>query len=242
MKDTEISSQSNKIKEQKNVNRIGFYAAILTTVLTVVTLSVVRPPISGPFCKGSCIEYPYTDIISRFPIDYIWMYTAILLTLAYLVLMVCIHRGASEEKKVFSQIGLSFALISTAILIVDYFIQISVVQPSLLNGETEGISILTQYNPHGIFIALEDLGYLIMSFSFLSIAPVFYKKGRLEHSISLIFIISFIFTISSLIFISIVYGIKREYIFECAVIIVDWLTLIINGTLLSIVFRRMSRS
>ncbi|MEJ2355136.1 MAG: hypothetical protein P8Y62_04445, partial [candidate division WOR-3 bacterium] len=145
MKKIDTEFQSNKIKEQKNAVRIGFYAAILTTVLTVVTLSVVRPPISGPFCKGSCIEYPYTDIISRFPIDYIWMYTAILLTLAYLVLMVCIHRGTSDEKKVFSQIGLSFALISAAILTVDYFVQISVVQPSLLNGETNGISILTQY-------------------------------------------------------------------------------------------------
>jgi hypothetical protein len=29
-----------------------------------------------------------------------------------------------------------------------------------MNGETDGLSILTQYNPHGIFIALEEIGYL----------------------------------------------------------------------------------
>jgi hypothetical protein len=32
-------------------------------------------------------------------------------------------------------------------------------QPSLLKGETEGLTLFLQYNPDGIFIALEDLGY-----------------------------------------------------------------------------------
>lgn len=34
-----------------------------------------------------------------------------------------------------------------------------------MHGETEGITLLTQYNAHGIFIALEELGYLLMSLS-----------------------------------------------------------------------------
>jgi hypothetical protein len=207
-----------------NANLLGFYAAILTTVVAVVTfgIAIFTPPMSGPFCVDSCIEYPFTDIVSRFPRDYVWMYPAILLTLIYVVLMACIHHYAPKEKKIFGQIGLSFALISATVLIVDYFIQVSVIQPSLVKGETDGIAILTQYNPHGIFIALEDIGYLMMGAAFLCIAPVFSGTNRLESVVRWIFIISFVLTIVSLIVLSILYGINREYRFEVAAITIKW--------------------
>lgn len=235
-----MMNEKHQMREETNINKFGFYTAILTTVITVVTfgIAIFTPPISGPFCKGECIEYPYTDIIYRFPRDYVWMYPAILLTLIFVVLMVCIHQYASDEKKIFSQIGLCFATIAAAILIMNYFLQISVIQPSLEKGETDGISLLTQYNPHGIFIALEEIGYLMMSFAFLSVIPVFSKTNRLERSIRWVFIISFVLTISSLITISIVYGINREYLFECAVIVINWTVLIVIGILLSRLFKR----
>src|SRR4030067_298612 len=64
-----------------------------------------------------------------------------------------------------------FAIMAALILAGDYFIQFSVVPVSLMSGETEGITLLTQYNAHGIFIVLEELGYLLMSLSFVLIAP-----------------------------------------------------------------------
>lgn len=240
----QITSPKTVNSATDNANLLGFYIAIITTVLTVVTFGIAffTPPISGPFCQGSCIDYPFTDIVSRFPRDYVWMYPAILLTVIYVVLMVCIHHYASKEKKIFSQIGLSFALISATVLMLDYFIQISVIQPSLVKGETDGIALLTQYNPHGIFIALEEIGYLMMSAGFLSMAPVFSKTNRLENPIRWIFIISFILTIISLIMISILYGIHREYLFEVAVITINWTVLIVSGILLSVVFKRAMRT
>lgn len=211
---------NDQMREGTNKNKLGFYTAILTTVVTVVTfiIAIFTPPISGPFCEVSCIKYPFTDIVSRFPRDYLWMYPAIMLALIFVVLMVCVHYYSSREKKIFSQIGLSFAIIAATILITNYFLQISVIQQSLIKGETDGIALLTQYNPHGIFIALEELGYLMMSFSFLCIVPVFSKPDSLERSIRWIFIVSFILVIGFLIILSIIYGIKREYLFECAVI------------------------
>ena len=218
--------------------RTGFYASILLTLAAIISFAVVVPPISGPFCPGPCINYPFTEILSRFPREYIWMYTSILIMLFYIVQVVCIHRYATAGKRTFSLIGLSFAIISATVLMINYFIQVSVIQPSLMNGETDGISILTQYNPHGIFIALEELGYLIMSFSFLFIAPVFFKSNKPGNSVFLIYLISFILVIVSFGFISIKYGVNREYIFECVVIVIDWLVLLVNGILLSILFYR----
>lgn len=134
-----------------NFYRFGFTVALLTSAITTITfaIAVMTPPLSGPFCTTGCFEYPYTDITGRFPRDYYWMYPAMLVFLMYLILMSCIHEYAATEKKLFSRLGLAVAIMSAGILITNYFIQVSVIQPSLLRGETDGIALLTQYNPHG---------------------------------------------------------------------------------------------
>jgi len=220
-------------------NKFASYAAILTTVSTVVTFvfAFLAVPRSGPLCASSCFGYPYTESITRFPADYIWMYLAIVGLIIYTVLMVCIHRYADSQRKTFSQIGLSFALMSALILLADYFIQISVIQPSLLLGELEGIALISQYNPHGIFIALEELGYILMSIAFLFMAPVFFRN-KLEKALRYIFTANFALMVISFIVFSVLYGINREYRFEIAVIAINWLTLIPSGILLSMIFKR----
>lgn len=98
--------------------------------------------------------------------------------------------------------------------------------------------MLIQYNPHGVFIALEELGYLLMSLSFLSIAPVFANRNRLESAIRWIFVIAFILSILSLAVFSIYYGLDRQDRFEVVVLSINWLVLVISGFLLSFLFRR----
>ncbi len=222
---------------------VGFYTAIFTVIMTLVTFgfAITAIPISGANCGELCIEYPYLNTLSQFPKDYLWMPLAIILTLTYLILMVAIHAYASNQRKIFSQIGLSFALLATMVLVGDYFVQFSVVPISLMSGETEGITLLTQYNAHGVFIVLEELGYLLMSLSFLFMAPVFVNKTRLETAVRWVFIISFLLTVLALTLISINYGLDRQDRFEVVVISINWLVLIINGILLSIVFKRQLR-
>ncbi len=96
--------------------------------------------------------------------------------------MACIHYYASNEKKVFSLIGLSFALIYATVITADYFIQWTVVLPRILSGETGNLSLFTQYNHHGLFVALESLGYLMMNLALLFAVAVF-SGGRLERAI-----------------------------------------------------------
>jgi hypothetical protein len=226
---------------QKNAIRLGFYSAIVTVVLTIITfgIAIFTPPIAGANCVGSCIDYPYLDITSRFPRDYYWMYPAILLTLIYLVLMVCIHHYAAEGKKVFSQIAFSMALMATLTLVMNYFIQVSVIQPSLEHGETEGIALLTQYNSHGLFIVLEELGYILMNLSFLCIVPVFANATRVERSIRWIGVISFVLAVIGFAAVSMDRGINRQDRFEVIIISIDWLSLIILGVLISRVFKKL---
>jgi hypothetical protein len=216
------------------------FAAFLTAGITLITFgfAITAIPISGANCLENCIAYPYLETIAQFPKDYLWMLPALLMILAYVVLMVSIQAYAPPRKLVFGQIGLAFALMAALILLGDYFVQFSVVPVSLMHGETEGITLLTQYNSHGLFIVLEELGYLVMALSFLFIAPVLTGKSRLETAIRWIFIIGFILSMVFLVVISIIHGLDRKDRFEVAVISVDWLVLIINGILLGLLFKK----
>jgi hypothetical protein len=233
----QILTSNDSISKSDHFNTISFYIALFTAILTVITLGIAfgTPPLSGPFCKSDCFEYPYLNIASRFPRDYFWMYPAILSTSFYLILMACINNFAQEKHRIFGQSGLAFATISAATLILDYFLQISVIQPSILKGEVDGISLLSQFNPHGVFIALEEIGFIMMSTSFLCVAPIF-TSSRIEKSICWIFILSFTATIIAFLLFTILFGVHREYYFEITVISINWLALIASSILLSIVF------
>jgi hypothetical protein len=218
---------------------VGFPSSVALAVTAFLTLGIgiCTPPISGPFSTSAGIKYPYTDILTRFPRDYYWMYPAMLLMVVFVVYMVCIDEFACSNRKIFSRIALIFACLSAGVLSADYFIQVTVIQPSLINGELDAIGILTQYNPHGIFIALEESGYTFMSISFFFIAPVFSGSGRTKTILRQTAFSGFILTVLSFAVISFIYGINREYRFEVAAISIDYIVLILLGTLSGILFR-----
>lgn len=138
----------------------------------------------------------------------------------------------------FSFISIAFALITTTVLLIAYFTQFSVVPISMMKGESEGIALITQYNGHGLFIALEELGYITMSIAFLFLYPVFSRKNNLEKSIRLILILQFAIMILSFLFYAVKFGVDREYRFEVAVITIDWLVTITIGILIAIFIKR----
>lgn len=238
-------AKPNEIR-QKNENEAstlmtaGFISSILLASVTLLTfiMAVLTPPISGPFSAGASVAYPYTNVISRFPRDYYWMYPAMLLVLIYVFYMVCVDQYAGRDRKTFSRTALVMACLSAGIIFVDYFVQVTVIQPSLINGEFDAIALLTQYNPHGLFIALEEAGYLLMALSFLFLAPVFNGGGAVQTGIRWITVLSFLLTLFSLVALSVIFGIGREYRFEVAVITIDFFVLILLGILSGILFRQ----
>jgi hypothetical protein len=222
--------------------RSGFYIALLTALTTILTfgVAITALPNSGAGCVADCFEYPYLDTLSAFPGDYLWMPLATVQVIIYLMFVAVIHHYAPDSAKLYSLIALSLAIVVTVILAGAYFVQFSVVPISLMNEETEGITLLTQYNPHGIFIVLEEFGYLLMGLSFVFLAPVFARKDRLQTAIQWIFIAGFVLILLAFTLISTQFGLDRLDRFEIAAISIDWLVLIINGILVALVFRRQS--
>jgi hypothetical protein len=138
-----------------NPSHVGFYSAVFTVLVTIATftLAITAVPISGANCPSECVEYPYLGTVAQYPKDFLWMVPAMLVALGFVALMASLHVIVEHRERVFSQIALSFALISASILLIDYYLQFSVVPVSLMNSETEGLAMLIQYNPHGCFLS-----------------------------------------------------------------------------------------
>lgn len=220
---------------------LGFWMASLTAFVALVFAisGVATPARSGPFCAVACIPSPYIDVARFVPGDYLWLIPGILLAPIFVGLMASIHSYAAETNKTFSRIALSFGAICAAVILVNYFVQLTVVMPSLQSGETQGLSLFTQYNPHGFFIALEVLAYIAMSAAFLAAAPVF-AGGKLESAIRWLFALSFPLALAAFLGFWL-FGHDLVAV-EVSVLVIDWVVLIVGGALLSIVFWRADRA
>lgn len=207
-----------------------------------LAVGATTPPRSGPNCRGDCITSPYTAAARFVPRDYWWMYAAALMVVLFVVVVACLHHRAASEAHLFTTIAVSLATVSAAALLADYFVQLAVVQPSLLKGELAGLSLVSQYNPHGVFIALEDLGFLMMGLAFLFASTALKRRSRLERSARYVLLVGGVLAVVSLAVLAPLYRSDLEYRYEVAVIVIDWLTLIVAGVLLGMLFRREARA
>jgi hypothetical protein len=229
----------NNHNVQKNYLTIGFYSSLILSILTIVTFgfAMTAIPPSGPYCPGNCMQYPFPDILLYYPRDYYWMYLAIFQLFALVIFMVINHYTVTAEKKPFTFLSVAFTMISSTVLLIAYFTQFSVVPISVMKGEKEGIALITQYNEHGLFIAMEELGYITMSIALFFLAFGFSKKTRMERIIRIILITQLFINVLAFVFYSVKFGLERSYLFEVATITINWLVIITVGILSGIHYK-----
>jgi hypothetical protein len=223
--------------------RLAQYAAVAVAALTLVTfgLAMIAVPPSGPFCPGDCMEYPFEELMRYFPRDYLWMYAAIPQLLSFLVFAVAVYFTTPTRRKVFAGLAGCFAAFTVLVLMVNYYVQFSVVPVSVSNGQFEGIPLLTQYNGYGVFIAMEELGFFFMSLAFLAFSFTLERRDRLEKVLAWILTIPFVATVLSLVLYTIQYGIERDYRVEVATITANWTVAIVGGFLYAVVYRKRQK-
>jgi len=230
-------------RARKTVARLGLWVSVLTAADAVVAFGIgfMTPPHSGPFCTESCIVYPYTGAVTFFPRDYMWVFPGMLLVSLFAVLCICVDFWVEIEKRIFSRIAVSAATVSAALVTLDYFIQFEVMQPSFLKGESDGLAFFSQYNPHGAFIAMEDLGYLGMSAAFIFLGVSLAGKSGLEKATRWVLAISGALGFVTFLGMSVAFGNNLETRFELAIITIVWTVLPVAAVMLAILFRRSLR-
>jgi hypothetical protein len=211
--------------------RRGTYLSAAVSTLTLITFvfAMIAVPPSGPMCPGDCIYYPYQDSLRQYPRDYIWLYIALFQVVVFLVFQVFLHQSAKKEQKLFSLSGLLTGGIASGILFLTYYVQAAVVPISLMKEEYDGIALLTMYNDHGIFIAQEEIAYLLMALSLFLFSWIFTGKGTRVTGLKWLFRIPLMVSLVAIVIISFMYGPDRSYRFEIVTISANWLVLIVAG-------------
>lgn len=233
-----VPIETNEIR--KRYLTFGYLSSFALAALTLIAFgfAMTAIPPSGPYCPENCMNYPFPDILLYYPRDYYWMYIAIFQLFTFVVFSSLNYFIAPASGKLFTFLSIMFTLISSTVLLIAYFTQFSIVPISAMNGENEGIALITQYNEHGLFIAMEELGYIAMSIALFFLAFAFTNDARNGKAIRIILIAQFVITIGAFIFYTIKYGIERSYLFEVATITTNWLTLIFVGVLVGLHYRR----
>ncbi len=174
----------------KSVSRIGFWSAILATLFSVgygITLIITMISMSATATDTSPGWRGIESFVASFqPIQMLSLIPSLLLAPTFVVLMVSLHYYASPDKKIWSHLGIAFALIYAVMASINYITQLTVVRLSILNKETDGLAMFVMGNSHSIFWALAS-SYAFMNLAMLFAAPVF-DGGRLERAIRWLFV------------------------------------------------------
>ena len=187
MSTTEVHFKTRTVP--KSVSQVGFWSAVFATVfsigygITVIIMmvsTITRAPEIPSGLNG--IEL----FIATFqPVQMLPLIPSLLLAPTFIVLMVSIHYYAAPDKKIWSHLGIAFALIYAVMASINYITQLTIVRLSLLNNETDGLAMFVMGNSHSIFWALAS-SYGFMNLAMLFTGPVF-EGGKLERSIRWLF-------------------------------------------------------
>ncbi len=210
--------------------KIGFWAAILTALLAFGwdAAMAYQNVVSPPRAWNGMAEY----VDAYNPIEMLNLVPSLPLASAFLALVVCIHFYAPAERKIWSMLGLAFAVVYAVFASLNYLVQFIVVRPALLSGQTDGLALFVMGNPHSIFWALAN-SYTYMSFSLLFLAWVF-AGGRIERLIRWIFVLVGI--TAPLQFAHTLFGISL--VIGVPVMLIWMVGVPLSGALLAVLFKR----
>ena len=225
-------------------DRFGFWVALLASILGLVALGIAvsTTPRAGPFCPAECLDYPYSGAVAFVPRDFLWMYPATAMLLTFVVVTIVLLAHAGVDRRLWAMTGAAFTLLAAAVLVVDYAMQLMVVQPSLLSGESDGVALISQYNPHGVFIALENVGYVALALAFLFLSRVVVGPGWLVGVLRWLLLVAGAMTVAVLVGMTWWFGMDLGYRFEVVAISITWIALIVSSALWAAWLRRRSGS
>ncbi len=166
---------------QSKASTMGFWAALLTAIfvtLFVISTFVFLPP-DWQGIQSYAKSFNSLQLVSVIP--------PLVFAVTILVLMVSVHFYVAAENRIFSALGIAFAIIYATIIWCNAYLQLFVVRLNILQGQLESLAILAMPNLHSVFFALEAIGYGFLSFALLAISPVF-TGGRVANWIRGLFI------------------------------------------------------
>lgn len=151
---------------------VGFWSAVAATACSVIyDVAQIAEWLGWLGSRGGAES-------SSTPLGIIVLLTpSLLLGSAFLLLMVSVHQLAPLDRRVWSHAAVAFATVYTALISINYFVQLAWVGPRLARGQIAGMESFL-FTPFDSFLyAVDILGYSFMSLATLAAAQVFTGGG-----------------------------------------------------------------
>jgi hypothetical protein len=158
---------------------VGFWSAICATVFSLFYVVAQLAEWAGWLGSAGGPESSSTVL------GIVLLLTpSLLLGSSFLVLLVCIHEMAPNEKKLWTHIALAFGVVYTALISINYYVQLTLVAPRMARGDVQGIEPFLFVPFDSFLYAVDILGY-----SFMSVAAIFaalaFRPNALEGRVRL---------------------------------------------------------
>jgi hypothetical protein len=155
-----------------SVKTIGFWSALLATLFSLTYVIGQLAEWAGLLGSSGGPESVST------PLGLAALLTpSLLLGSSFLILTVSIHYLASPAQKIWSHLAIAFATAYAVLISIVYFVQLTLVAPRLVQGNTEGIEVFLFVPFDSFLYAVDILGYSFMSVATLFAAMVFTDEG-----------------------------------------------------------------
>jgi hypothetical protein len=178
--------------------RLGFWAAIagaVGAILYGVSDLVIA------FFTPTMIWHDYASFLASYNP---WFTAAALIpvfavTFIFPVLVFAIYQTVPEGRRPLVILALVFAGIYTAVLGMAYWLQLTFVPQSLVEGNSSGLALWVVWHPRGFFWAYESFGYFAMGLSGLFAGLAFAGNGlarRVRWSLVAMAVVGVVFMIN----------------------------------------------
>ena len=219
----------------RDADRATATAAVAVAGLAALAFiaGFLTPVPGGGICIGSCAAYPFDDpaLVRDFvPVSFYWMYPAIGMLLAQVVFTASLAVPGRAATRLPAILALALTLMGAGLLLGDYAIQLAVVAPSLLRGEGAAVAGLSLFNPHGVFVALEDVGYWTLGLAFLGVAAALGGATTAECVARYAFLAGGVLAVGALPVLIAVLGPDLGYAYEILVITAVDLALLLGAS------------
>lgn len=170
--------------------KVGLWSAWLSAISSLgYGIAVIATLVFSLATMTSAQAQGWTGIesflASFHPIQMLAVIPSLFLAPAFTALMVSIHTYAAPDKKIWSLLGLAFAMIYAPIASLNYMVQLLPVWRSITGGEADGLAMFVLGNPHSIFWGMA-YAYIFMNLAMLFAAPVF-SGDRLQNRVRRLF-------------------------------------------------------
>ncbi|MBN2213780.1 MAG: hypothetical protein JW723_06000 [Bacteroidales bacterium] len=167
---------------QTSLKRTGIAAAISIILLTIIFgITIILFPQKDYQSASSYLhEFRSRDLIPVIP--------AFLLVLANIPLFAALYFYADSGKKITALTGILFGAGYMVCSGINYFIQLGMITRNISESESAFIEPFLMANPGSCAYAIDNLGYLFLSVSFIVFSGIFNQRG-LHSWIKAIFII-----------------------------------------------------